>query len=295
MSTYSDIRVDPIDASVSWRVMDPETHTVAELDFLPGRYGFQLLDEPQLSSLEVVQDVTGGEEWTRVTGTPAASGQYYADINTTPIQPGLLLFNVADLGKTFVVNYSGKGSSFNVAAVQEIASQTAATEAESAVNEIIGSPSFKSDFYEGVDLLVKQSDGDTVFQVDAETAAISAGYDSTVGTDYPDTLHRGWLCRAWVNFNGTGTVAIRAAANVSSITDNGTGDYTINFATPLPDDDYAIFALPGDAASTIPATSNRTCHVYSRSTSGVRLAFAFVNPSTNGMVDEDNCSVAVFR
>jgi hypothetical protein len=47
-------------------------------------------------------------------------------------------------------------------------------------------------------------------------------------------------CRAWVNFNGTGTVAIRASGNVSSITDNGTGDYTVNFTTAMPDADYAI-------------------------------------------------------
>jgi len=46
-------------------------------------------------------------------------------------------------------------------------------------------------------------------------------------------------CRAWVNFNGTGTVAIRASGNVSSITDNGTGDYTVNFATALPDANYS--------------------------------------------------------
>lgn len=44
--------------------------------------------------------------------------------------------------------------------------------------------------------------------------------------------------KAWVNFNGSGTVAIRAQFNVSSITDNGTGDYTINFANALADADY---------------------------------------------------------
>lgn len=48
-----------------------------------------------------------------------------------------------------------------------------------------------------------------------------------------------YACRAWVNFNGTGTVAIRASGNVSSITDNGTGDYTINFTTAMPDANYA--------------------------------------------------------
>jgi hypothetical protein len=47
-------------------------------------------------------------------------------------------------------------------------------------------------------------------------------------------------CRAWVNFNGTGTVAIRGSGNVSSITDNGTGDYTINFTTAMPDANYSL-------------------------------------------------------
>lgn len=46
-------------------------------------------------------------------------------------------------------------------------------------------------------------------------------------------------CRAWVNFNGTGTVAIRGSGNVSSITDNGTGDYTVNFTTSMPDANYS--------------------------------------------------------
>jgi hypothetical protein len=47
-------------------------------------------------------------------------------------------------------------------------------------------------------------------------------------------------CRAWVNFNGTGTVAIRASGNVSSITDNGVGDYTVNFTTAMPDANYVV-------------------------------------------------------
>jgi len=46
-------------------------------------------------------------------------------------------------------------------------------------------------------------------------------------------------CRAWVNFNGTGTVAIRGSGNVSSITDNGVGIYTVNFTNNMPDVNYA--------------------------------------------------------
>jgi hypothetical protein len=49
-------------------------------------------------------------------------------------------------------------------------------------------------------------------------------------------------CRAWVNFNGTGTPAIRASGNVSSITDSGTGIYTVNFTTAMPDANYAALA-----------------------------------------------------
>jgi len=52
-----------------------------------------------------------------------------------------------------------------------------------------------------------------------------------------------YKCRAWVNFNGTGTVAIRAAGNVASITDNGTGDYTVNFTTAMPDANYSVCGL----------------------------------------------------
>jgi len=49
-----------------------------------------------------------------------------------------------------------------------------------------------------------------------------------------------YKCRAWVNFDGTGTVAIRASGNVSSITDNGTGNYTLNFTTAMADVNYMM-------------------------------------------------------
>lgn len=48
-----------------------------------------------------------------------------------------------------------------------------------------------------------------------------------------------YACRAWVNFNGIGTVSVRASGNVSSVTDNGTGDYTVNFISQMPDANYS--------------------------------------------------------
>ena len=60
-----------------------------------------------------------------------------------------------------------------------------------------------------------------------------------------------YLAKAWVNFNGTGTVAIRAAGNVSSITDNGVGDYTVNFTSALADANYSAVITTGDTANLI--------------------------------------------
>ena len=56
--------------------------------------------------------------------------------------------------------------------------------------------------------------------------------------------------KAWVNFNGTGTVAIRDDLNVSSITDNGSGDYTINFATAMANANYVVCANASLGANT---------------------------------------------
>ena len=70
----------------------------------------------------------------------------------------------------------------------------------------------------------------------------SAGVTTNAGGSVnPSTTIDGinYSCRAWVNFNGTGTVAIRASGNVSSITDNGTGDYTVNFTTAMVDANYS--------------------------------------------------------
>jgi hypothetical protein len=71
-----------------------------------------------------------------------------------------------------------------------------------------------------------------------------------------------YACRSWVNFNGTGTVAIRASGNVSSITDNGTGDYTVNFTTAMSDANYAMVGttdgqsgVASDSALTIRTTT----------------------------------------
>ena len=63
--------------------------------------------------------------------------------------------------------------------------------------------------------------------------------DTSGGNSSTTAEIKNGIAKAWVNFNGTGTVAIRAQYNVSSITDNGTGDYTVNFTTAISDANYA--------------------------------------------------------
>lgn len=87
----------------------------------------------------------------------------------------------------------------------------------------------------------------------------------------------GYLCRAWVNFNGTGTVAIRASGNVTSITDNGTGDYTVNFTTAMPDANYAVSSILSNSQSVGNSVkilaSNNTSSPTTMSTSACRLVY----------------------
>jgi len=93
--------------------------------------------------------------------------------------------------------------------------------------------------------------------------------------------------RAWVNFDGTGTPSIRASGNVSSITDNGTGDYTVNFTTTMPDNDYAVTATSGKVS-----VSQSTA--LGDEGSGSCRIFTFRN-NVNTAIDADLCCVAIFR
>jgi hypothetical protein len=74
----------------------------------------------------------------------------------------------------------------------------------------------------------------------------TSGFNNVVQFTDGAGTQNGTLCRAWVNFDGTGTVAIRADFNVSSITDNGTGDYTVNFSNALSDANYCLVATTGN-------------------------------------------------
>jgi hypothetical protein len=138
-------------------------------------------------------------------------------------------------------------------------------------------------FFSAADTIDFAEGGAAVGQFDSSANfKFNSGYGS-VATAYG--------CRAWVNFNGTGTVAIRASGNVSSITDNGTGVYTVNFTNSLSDANYsavANFSVSGTA--TMSGTS--TIMLYSYATGSV---IARTYNYVEAMQDPAFVSIAIFR
>jgi hypothetical protein len=101
-------------------------------------------------------------------------------------------------------------------------------------------------------------------------------------------------CRAWVNFNGTGTVAIRESGNVTSITDNGTGDYTVNFTTAMTDVKYAAcFGAKSPTTGTIDSINLQEHPTVAATTSAFRVVF--FRQSTGAFIDRANGYVAILR
>lgn len=97
------------------------------------------------------------------------------------------------------------------------------------------------------------------------------------------------LCKAWVNFNGAGTVAIRAAFNVSSIQDNGSGDYTVNFTNAMPDVNYSVSGAVGGTNASYCFNLRQTASLTTTS-----CAVSSVNP-TVALADSAYVTVAIFR
>ena len=108
-----------------------------------------------------------------------------------------------------------------------------------------------------------------------------------------------YACRAWVNFNGTGTVAIRASGNVSSITDIGTGDYEVNFTTAMSDSNYSV-SVSQPPHNYTQGNRNLLIHVEENSaypTASINIRSGTIaNGSSGGSVLDFNLiSIAIFR
>jgi hypothetical protein len=107
-------------------------------------------------------------------------------------------------------------------------------------------------------------------------------------------LYPEFKCRAWVNFNGTGTPAIRGSGNVTSITDNGVGDFTINFLTALPDANYAFtFGSQRNAGTSLVTAS--VSEATAPTASALRIIVTSQTAGISASADSAYNSIAIFR
>lgn len=130
----------------------------------------------------------------------------------------------------------------------------------------------------------------SVINLQSQSTTSPVVFQTSTGTEV------GQLCRAWVNFNGTTSPGtIRASFNVSSVTKNGAGDYTVNFTNALADANYCVAAAGGAAAGGSPVplvTYNQTAP----STTSVRLLSWYMTATINQSAsDTIFANVAIFR
>jgi len=148
--------------------------------------------------------------------------------------------------------------------------------------------------FEEINLKANSTDMTTALALKANSTDVGVANSSLVKTALNASGSAPiYACRAWVNFNGTDTVAIRASGNVSSITDNGTSQYTVNFTTAMQDTNYAvILCLSEDdtVATTGGVWNGRAAN--NASTSSIR-----VQPYASGgsFFDPQFVYVAIFR
>jgi hypothetical protein len=137
---------------------------------------------------------------------------------------------------------------------------------------------------------------DTIQADSTSTLVIKNGVANTPPTIQDSAgTQIGTFCRAWVNFNGTtnvgGFCTIRASFNVTSVADNGTGDYTINFTNALPDANYAaVCAARIEGAATIVNEANPS--IPAKAAGSIRIATL---NSTFSSTDAGQVNVAIFR
>tara|TARA_R100000654_G_scaffold15861_1_gene33642 strand:+ start:1052 stop:1429 length:378 start_codon:yes stop_codon:yes gene_type:complete len=104
----------------------------------------------------------------------------------------------------------------------------------------------------------------------------------------PEQVAQG-RAKAWVDFNGQGTVAIRDSFNVSSITDNATGNYTVNFSSTFPNAHYAAFANAGNGVN-IPAHTT----LYTKNSNNLNFRTSGLNVNGATHTDPSLVSVVIF-
>ena len=130
---------------------------------------------------------------------------------------------------------------------------------------------------------------DSTKELEFNVTGVTTGTTRTITVPDSDVDLGQTTAKAWVNFNGTGTVAIRDSYNVSSITDNSTGRYYVNFATNMANANYSAVTSSNTHNSSVTAAANKTV-AWGKTTS--RFEHRNFEGSVN--VDSSLCDAIVF-
>jgi len=246
-----------------------------------------LIDDLLDGTVEIRPNVTQGQwEVSGVAITPTGVELNYVDGVTSPIQTQLDALSsgkqAADADLTALAGLSGSGliarTGSGTAATRTITAGTGISVAHG--NGASSDPQVSADIASQGEAEAGTSDAKVLTPLKLRNALRATGTAPI------------YACRAWVNFNGTGTPAIRSSGNVTSIVDGGTGRYTINFGTAMPDANYATL---GTASYVTSGTNSVGLGVIEDSPAPTTTAVAI---RTNyGSVDDDPTfvSVAVVR
>ena len=228
-----------------------------------------------LSGTDGLSDIDGSAATPAIRGTDANTGIFFGTDIIGFSEGGVEAMRIDSDGDVGIgiTSIAGKLHVYAGASVGEL---------------IIGYNATSNNYYDADTQIFRNAGKTERMRLDSSgNLQFNSGYGS-VATAY--------ACRAWVNFNGTGTVAIRASGNVSSITDNGTGNYRVNFTTAISDANYsANVTVSLDGTPNVSGTV-RQCMVNSSGTMTTTYcevsSFATTGTSVS---DAAVMNVAIFR
>jgi hypothetical protein len=229
-----------------------------------------------LSGTDGLSDVDGSAATPAIRGTDANTGIFFPAADTIAFAEGGAEIARFDSSGNLGIGTSSPAAKLQVSKAGVEVARFTNTQSNGADYEFkLGGGGFEdrkfmlTDKFSGADNVrtFVDSSGNFAFNSGYGSAAIAYG------------------CRAWVNFNGTGTPAIRASGNVTSITDNGTGDYTVNFTTSMPDANYCAQGTCGVASS-----QRGSVGPQAYSTSAFQFVCVFSTP-----YDPTFVNIAIFR
>jgi hypothetical protein len=234
--------------------------------------------------------VTGGTTLASITGTSA-------QLDSLSVTGSTSLSSLSSLTVTGSSSLNTLSVTGNTTLASVTGANVTATGTILAASGSSGSPSVASSgdtdtgmYWSAANELTFSTGGNPRFRIES-TGQIKAVYNSQVGNQYNTTLHNGYFCRAWVNFDGTssGTITPRASGNVTSITKIATGTYDMNFTVNMPDVNYSAIVTSGNIAASFNAGYNFSAS----STSIARISS--VNGNETALFDLSTICVAVFR